>query len=310
MIDAGAIEAQLQRALSGTYRIEREVGRGAMARVFLAEDLRHKRAVAIKLLPPETATSDMAERFLREIQITAALQHPNILPLLDSGASTGLCWYVMPYIEGDSLRALLAKGPLSVLDATRFALEVARGLVHAHTQGVLHRDIKPENLMISGGHAIITDFGLGRAVRGDAARLTAMGLPLGTPAYMSPELIQGEDADEQSDVYGLGCVYYEMITGRLPFIGSLAEVLRQHVNATPSPPSRFRPGLDPLIDETLEKALAKERSDRYRTAEEFASDLERIAAGATLERTVETATPSGEKKRNAFQRLLDKLGGA
>jgi serine/threonine-protein kinase len=306
MTAPGALEAQLQAALAGTYRIDRELGRGAMARVFLAEDLRHKRAVAVKLLPPETATPDSAERFLREIRITAGLQHPNILPLIDSGAATGLCWYVMPYIEGESIRTRLAQGHLPLLEATRYAIEVARALAYAHSQSIIHRDIKPENIMLSGGRAIITDFGLGRAVKGDAARLTAMGLPLGTPAYMSPELIQGEDADERSDIYGLGCVYYEMITGRLPFIGSLAEVLRQHVNATPSPPSRYRPGLPSQVDQVSLRALAKSRAERYASANDFANDLERIAALATLETT---AAPPQEKKKGAFQRLLDKLGG-
>ncbi|HEX9895306.1 MAG TPA: serine/threonine-protein kinase [Gemmatimonadales bacterium] len=306
MTHAGAVQSQLQTALAGAYRIERELGRGSMARVFLAHDLRHNRDVAVKLLPPETATPDAAERFLREIRITAALQHPNILSLLDSGAATGLCWYVMPYVEGESIRDRLASGPLPLLEAAKVALQVARGLSYAHAQGVIHRDIKPENIMLSGGQAMITDFGLGRAVRGDAARLTAMGLPLGTPAYMSPELIQGEDADTRSDIYGLGCVFYEMVTGRPPFIGSLAEVLRQHVNATAAPPSRYRPGVPAAVDRASERALAKAPKDRYPKADTFAADLEQIAALATLD----DGNPPEREKKGALRRLLDKLIGA
>ena len=311
-MNEGVIQSQLQQAVAETYRIQRELGRGSMARVFLANDLRHGRTVAIKLLPPETATPDAAERFLREIRITAGLQHPNILPLIDSGARAGLCWYVMPYIEGLSLRARLAQGHIGLLEATRYAIEVARGLGYAHQQGVIHRDIKPENVMLSGGHAIISDFGLGRALSAGGTRLTAMGLPLGTPAYMSPELIEGGDADARADIYGLGCVYYEMITGRPPFIGSLAEVLRQHVKASSAPPSRYRPGLPPQVDRVMERVLAKDPHRRHQTADELANELERIAAVATLQE--EGGTPAPESvagsKKGALRRLLDRLGGS
>ncbi len=303
------LEGQLQTALAGHYRIESELGRGAMARVFLARDLRHDRAVAVKLLPPDLATPAMAERFLREIRITAALQHPNILPLMDSGTSAGLCWYVMPFVQGESLRALLKDGPLPLLDASRFAVEVARALSHAHSHGVVHRDIKPENIMVSGGHAIVMDFGLGRALSGGATstRLTAMGLPLGTPAYMSPEQIQGGDADERSDVYGLGCVLYEMVTGRPPFTGALSQVLRAQVNDPPTPASKLRPGLPQAIDRAVDRALQKDPARRYPNADEFVTDLERIAALAMLEGV--GGEPKKEPAKSGFRKLLDKLGG-
>ena len=303
------IEQQLAAVLAGTYKIERELGRGAMALVYLATDFRHGRKVAVKVLPPEMATAATAERFLREIRITAALQHPNILPLMDSGASDGLCWYVMPVVEGESLRKRLAEGPMSLREVAKIGIEVANALAHAHAREVIHRDIKPENIMLSGGQAIVMDFGLARAIGAGSARITAMGLPLGTPAYMSPEQIQGDDADSRSDIYGLGCVIYEMATGSPPFIGNLGQVMRMHVNDQVILPSQKRPGLPSPLDKLVVKALAKKPADRYQRAEDLVRDLEVLQAVATLEATAEAEAKTSEPK-SAWRKLLDKLGGA
>jgi len=278
------IEKRLQQAVEGHYRLERELGRGAMARVFLATDLRHGREVALKLLPPELATSTSAERFLREIRITAGLQHPHILPLLDSGAAGGLCWYVMPRVMGESLREKLEQGPFPLKDALRIAGEVGKALAYAHSQTVVHRDIKPENIMLSGGQAIVMDFGLARALGGAGTNLTATGMPIGTPAYMSPEQVMGADEiDARSDIYSLGCLLYEMATGRPPFTGnSLAVVLRQQVQEMPTPPSQVNPAVPSYVDKIVAKALAKQPAARYQKAEEMVAQLEMASAMATL----------------------------
>jgi serine/threonine protein kinase len=207
---------RFQALLEGRYAIERELGRGGMATVYLARDLRHGRTVAIKLLQPEITTSLTAERFLREIQITAKLQHPNILGLFDSGAEDGLCYYVMPHVEGESLRdRLLWEKQLGVETAVDVAIEVCSALAYAHSRGVVHRDIKPENILFSAGHAIVADFGIARAVSEGQRTITAVGIPLGTPPYMSPEQAQGLDnIDHRSDLYALGCMLFEMVAGR------------------------------------------------------------------------------------------------
>jgi serine/threonine-protein kinase len=255
-----------------------------MATVFLARDLRHDRQVALKLLPPDLATSQSAERFLREIRITAALHHPHILPLLDSGFNEGLCWYAMPYVPGESLREALAGGAMSLKDAAKTAAEICKALAYAHSQSIVHRDIKPENIMISGGMAIVMDFGLARALSSGHTGLTATGLPLGTPAYMSPEQVMGEEViDARADIYGLGCVFYEMLTGQPPFIAqSAAVMMRMHIQQPPTPPSSVRPGLPAPVDRIIAKALAKKPEDRFQKAEEFLAQLEMVIALATL----------------------------
>jgi serine/threonine-protein kinase len=311
------LEARLAKALEGQYQIERHLGKGAMATVFLASDLRHGRTVAIKLLPPELATSNSAERFLREIRITAALQHPHILPLLDSGFADGLCWYAMPYVTGESLREALARGPMSMKDAARTAAEICKALAHAHAQDVVHRDIKPENIMLSGGMAIVMDFGLARALTSTNTGLTATGLPLGTPAYMSPEQVMGEEViDARADIYGLGCVFYEMLTGRPPFVAQSASiVMRMHVQEKPTPPSTLRPGIPTQVDKIVAKALAKSPTDRYQKAEEFLAQLEMIGALATLgemgmaDEAAEAAAPVEGGKPASSGGLFGKLFG-
>ena len=219
---------QLNGALAGRYALQRELGRGGMATVFLAEDLRHRRLVAIKVLSPEVAAAIGAERFLREIEVAARLSHPHILPLYESGAAGDLLYYVMPYVEGESLRERTTREKqLPLADALRIAREVADALHCAHGRGVVHRDIKPENILLAEQHAVVADFGIARAiVAAGGEKLTTTGLVIGTPVYMSPEQRAGSnDLDGRSDLYSLGCVLYEMLAGQPPFIGATAESL-------------------------------------------------------------------------------------
>ncbi len=258
-----------------------------MATVYLAHDLRHDRSVALKLLRPELAAALGPERFLREIRLTARLQHPNILPVLDSGAVGGsggdLLWYTMPHVEGESLRHRLGwQQQLAIDDALAIAREVADALDYAHQQGVIHRDIKPENILLSGTHAIIADFGIAKVMTGgspDPARLTETGFALGTPAYMSPEQAAGDPAvDARTDVYALGCVLYEMLAGEPPYTGPTAQAIIAKRMADPVPSvSRVRETVSPAVNAALLRALAKVPSDRFASAAEFA----RALAGAT-----------------------------
>jgi eukaryotic-like serine/threonine-protein kinase len=284
---------RFQTMLQGRYAIERELGRGAMATVYLAKDLRHQRTVAIKLLQPEITTSLTAERFLREIQITAKLQHPNILGLFDSGAEDGLCYYVMPHVEGESLRdRLLWEKTLPVDGSVQVALEVLSALAYAHSRGVVHRDIKPENILFSAGHAIVADFGIARAVSEGQRSITAVGIPLGTPPYMSPEQAQGLDnIDLRSDIYAVGCMIFEMISGRPPFVGmSVGKVIQQHLQAPPPKVRDFRADAPEALDGILARALMKDRDARYQSAEEMADALRMVAAMETLERSLPTGS--------------------
>ena len=219
---------RLTAALADRYRLERELGQGGMATVYLAEDVKHRRKVALKVLRPELSAVIGAERFLKEIETTANLQHPHILPLHDSGAVDGFLFYVMPFIEGETLRARLARErQLPVDDALRIAREVADALGYAHAHGVIHRDIKPENILLQGGHALVADFGIALAVQtAGGQRMTQTGLSLGTPQYMSPEQAMGERTiDARSDLYALGAVTYEMLTGDAPFTGTTVQAI-------------------------------------------------------------------------------------
>jgi TolB-like protein/Flp pilus assembly protein TadD len=264
---------RLTQTLADRYRIEREVGSGGMATVYLAEDLKHHRPVAIKVLLPTLAAAIGPERFLREIEVTARLNHPHILPLLDSGEADGLLFYVMPFVEGESLRERLDREKqLSVEDAVQIAAEVADALGFAHDHDVLHRDIKPENILFEGGHAVVADFGLALAITAAGGRrLTETGIAVGTPEYMSPEQASGERAlNERSDLYSLGCVLYEMLAGEPPFTGPTIEsVARQHLTAEPRSVTTLRATVPEEISQSLVKVLAKAPADRFGSAAEF-----------------------------------------
>jgi serine/threonine-protein kinase len=240
------IAERLATALEGRYRIERELGSGGMATVYLADDLRHGRQVAIKLLHPELSAVLGPERFLAEIKTTAGLQHPHILPLFDSGAADGLLFYVMPYVQGETLRRRLQREhQLPLADAIRLATQVADALGHAHAQGIIHRDVKPENILIQGGHALVADFGIALAVeQAGGSRLTQTGLSLGTPHYMAPEQAMGErHVDARADVYALGAVTYEMLAGEPPFTGPTAQaVVAKVITERPRPLLETAPG--------------------------------------------------------------------
>ncbi|MFN8669088.1 MAG: protein kinase [Gemmatimonadaceae bacterium] len=270
--------SRLNAGLAGRYRIARELGSGGMATVFLATDLRHDREVAIKVLHPELGAALGGERFLAEIKVTARLQHPHILPLLDSGETDGLLYYVMPYIAGETLRARLERErQLPIDDALRLAREVADALGAAHALGIVHRDIKPENVLLQGGHALVADFGIALAVQqAGGARMTQTGLSLGTPQYMSPEQAMGErQIDARADVYALGAVTYEMLTGAPPFTGAtLQAIVAKVVGAEPESPRLVRKTIPPAVEDALLRSLAKLPADRFATAADFAAALE------------------------------------
>jgi len=281
---------RLTKALVDRYRILRELGRGGMASVYLAEDLRHHRQVAVKVLAPELASALGAGRFLREIEIAAGLDHPHILPLHDSGEADGLLFYVMPYVDGGTLRDRLDREKqLPLDDALQIAREVADALSYAHAHDVVHRDIKPENILLTGGHARVADFGIARAVGAvGKERLTRTGLAVGTLAYMSPEQISASgDIDGRSDLYSLGCVLFEMLAGTPPFVGSMESVTRQHLVADPPPITSRRAAVPPQVAAAIMRALSKTPADRFNPAAQFADALRPVEL--TLS-SVETAT--------------------
>lgn len=267
----------LKTALAGRYEIIRELGRGGMATVYLARDVRHARQVAIKVLHPELAAVLGAERFLAEITTTANLQHPHILPLFDSGSADGQLFYVMPFVEGETLRARLDRETqLPIGDAVQLAREVADALQYAHDRGVIHRDIKPENILLQGGHALVADFGIALAVQhAGGQRMTQTGLSLGTPQYMAPEQAMGEKAvDARSDVYALGAVSYEMLAGEPPFTGPTPQAIVAKVMTTPPASLRtLRETIPANVDRAVSTALAKLPADRFATAKAFADAL-------------------------------------
>jgi serine/threonine-protein kinase len=269
--------SRLTTALHNRYRVERELGQGGMATVYLAHDLRHERDVAIKVLHPDLGAALGAERFLSEIKTTARLQHPHILPLLDSGAADGLLYYVMPYVRGETLRARLERETqLPIADAVRIATEVAEALQAAHALGIVHRDIKPENILLQDGHALVADFGIALAVQqAGGQRITQTGLSLGTPAYMSPEQAGAEKTlDGRSDQYALAAVLYEMLAGAPPFTGpSVAAVMARLMTERPRPVHEQRVSVPPAVSAAVGRALEKLPADRFASCAEFARAL-------------------------------------
>src|SRR4051794_10346481 len=295
-----AIDA-LGLALADRYRIERQLGSGGMATVYLARDLKHDRDVAIKVMHPEIARSLGAERFLREISLTANLRHPHILPLYDSGVTDGVVYYVMPLIDGGSLRDRLDRDKqLPIDEALTIAREGADALGYAHAHGVVHPGIKPENILLEdGGHAVVSDFGIARAVTTlGAERITETGMSIGTPTYMSPEQAAGDrDVDGRSDLYSLGCVLYEMLGGQPPFTGPTAEsVTRQHLITEPAPVTNLRPTVPPAVAGALARTLAKNPADRFNPAAQFVQAL-------TTSTTAAATQPVASTRRRSPLRL-------
>ena len=273
----------LTRALAGQFTIEREVGAGGMATVFLARDLKHDRQVALKVLRDELSAALGPERFSREIRFVAQFNHPHILSLYDSGSVDGFVYFVMPFVEGESLRDRLAREKqLPVPDAIRILKEVADALAYAHARGVVHRDIKPGNVLLSGRHAVVTDFGVAKAVSASATNDTAttVGLAVGTPHYMAPEQAMGvTDIDQRVDIYALGVLAYEMLTGRTPFEGKTPQgILAAHVMEAPRPLRELRPGVSEQVAQVVIRCMKKEPADRWQSAEQLLTHLDMIAS--------------------------------
>ena len=274
---ATRIPAKLKKALAERYLVERVIGSGGMATVYLARDSKHDRPVAVKVLKPELAVSLGADRFLREIRIAANLSHPNILALFDSGQADEFLYYVMPFVDGESLAGLLRRDKqLSIPDAIEITHAISKGLDYAHAQGVVHRDIKPDNILFHGGTAMLADFGIAKAVSAAGKDvLTETGMAIGTPAYMSPEQASGDTIDARSDVYSLACVAYEMLVGHPPFTGTSSRaIMARHITDAVPPVSTVRPSVGPAIDVALLKALAKVPMDRFGSVSQFADALD------------------------------------
>ncbi|HEX5576225.1 MAG TPA: serine/threonine-protein kinase, partial [Gemmatimonadales bacterium] len=277
---------EFAQALRDRYLVERELGRGGMATVYLAQDLKHDRRVALKVLRPELAATLGPERFLREIRLTARLDHPHILPVFDSGGSAGFLWYTMPYVEGESLRDRLRREvQLPIEDAVSVAREVADALDYAHRHGIVHRDIKPENVMLGEGHARVADFGVAQALdAAGAGRLTETGLAVGTPAYMSPEQATASPVDGRTDIYALGCVLYEMMVGEPPFAAPTAQASIARRLSEPVPHIRHvRDGVSPRLEQAIMSALARVPADRFPSATAFRDAL--LAGQAASDRS-------------------------
>ncbi|HKV70201.1 MAG TPA: protein kinase [Gemmatimonadales bacterium] len=301
MASPDTIAARLSQGLTGRYRVERELGRGGMAIVYLALDEKHSRPVAIKVLRPEISSAIGATRFLREIQIAAQLNHPHILPLYDSGESDSLLYYVMPYVTGESLRERLAREhQMPLHDAVQIGAEVASALQYAHLRDIVHRDIKPENILLSEGYALVADFGIARAITAaeDSGPVTTAGITVGTPLYMSPEQAMAEAVDGRSDQYSLGCVLYEMLTGRPPFGGTTAQAILAKHTLDPVPSIRaVRADVPESLEQVISISLAKEPAERHAAAETLEAALRGSITGDVITRRVARAEPPQRRRR-------------
>ena len=280
-----AVPEELAVALGERYSLERELGQGAMATVYLAHDVRDRRPVAIKVMRPKVANVLGAERFLREIEIARSMAHPLIVPLYESGDAGGVLYYIMPYVEGESLFDRLQRERRLPLEAAlRITQDVAEALGYSHARGVLHRDVKPENILLAGGRALVADFGLARAIgAADYRRLTQTGVIVGTAYYMSPEQLREErDLDQRVDVYSLGCILYEMLTGEPPYTGRSVVELATRILGAPVPSvRRLDAGVPAAVDRAIGRALAKVAADRFASMEEFAAALPPPGAAET-----------------------------
>ncbi|MEO6526727.1 MAG: protein kinase [Gemmatimonadaceae bacterium] len=292
-------DVQVPQSLADRYPVSRELGRGGMAVVYLARDVKHGREVALKIIRPELAAALGRERFLREIEIAAQLRHPNIVPLYDSGEADGLLYYVMPYESEHSLRDRLARdGPLAVDDTLTILRDICAGLAYAHERGIVHRDVKPDNVLVAGRHAMMTDFGVAKAMTKstrDAATLTTLGIVLGTPAYMAPEQIAADPhVDHRVDIYAVGVLAFELLTGRPPFGGEAQDVLSAHLTQRPVPVATMRPDVPVALSDCIMKCLAKQRGDRWQSADELLHCLE----------SLDSSTPRLDGRRMAMRALL------
>jgi len=272
----------LKAAVADHYAIEREIGSGGMATVYLAHDIKHDRNVALKVLRPELAAALGPDRFVREIRIAARLTHPHILPLHDSGEANGFLYYVMPYIDGESLRTRIEReGELPVHEAAKILAEVVDALTHAHEQGIVHRDIKPDNVLMSGHHALVTDFGVAKAVSEATGRqeLTTAGVALGTPSYMSPEQAAANPSiDYRTDIYAVGALAYELLAGRPPFQGATPQaILAAHVMEPPDQITKHRAAVSPAMADLVMKCLEKKPADRWQTSAEMLPVLQSLS---------------------------------
>jgi eukaryotic-like serine/threonine-protein kinase len=305
--------ALLATALDGRYRIERELGTGGMATVYLAHDLRHNRKVAVKVLRGDLTASGDGARFVREIEIAAQLQHPNILPLHESGEArvdgTSVLFFVMPYVEGQSLRQrLLSVGALPVAEALKILIEVVDALAYAHAHGVVHRDIKPDNVMLSSRHALVADFGVAKAVSAASGRhtVTTAGVALGTPAYMAPEQVTADPhIDHRADIYAVGVVAYELLTGSPPFTGgTMQQVLAAHVTATPAPIRSVRPEVPSAVERVVMKCLAKDPAERWQSAGELLAQLEPLGTPTGGHAPSDVAPAPARARRGTLARAV------
>ena len=270
----------LREPLADKYEIESLLGSGGMGAVYLARDIKHDRPVAIKVLHPEFAQSLGSERFLREVAVTAKLSHPHVLPLYDSGDADGFLYYVMPLIEGEDLGERIAREKqLPIKDTVHIAKEVAEAIGYAHSMGLVHRDIKPGNIMLSGGHAIVVDFGIARAVdaAADGDKITQTGMSVGTPSYMAPEQAMADEIDGRADLYSLGCVIYEMLVGQVPFTAPTPSgVIARHAMDSVPPVTIMREAIPDELEDVIMQAMAKTPADRYQTGMEMAEALDMV----------------------------------